>query len=170
MTVIREVSGHRGYRSHPREVIAEIRDNGQLDWSHFFVVEEGNDVTPPLSNRRLDSTIFFRQVYAFLIVHLASRRVVHVAASRNPTQEWTAQQLRNATMSPLDDDRVDGFAHVGICQQVTQPSWGLFSQLAARQWAATPATPATLPGLTTLRPCQIHWAARVDPICDLTEE
>ena len=111
--------------------------------------------------------IFFRQVYAFFIVHLASRRVVHVAASRNPTQEWTAQQLRNATMSPLDDDRVDGFAHVGICQQVTQPSWGLFSQLAARQWAATP---ATLPGLTTLRPCQIHWAARVDPICDLREE
>jgi hypothetical protein len=66
MTVIREVSGHRGYRSHPREVIAEIRDNGQLDWSHIFVVEEGNDVTPPLSNSRLDSTIFFRQVYAFL--------------------------------------------------------------------------------------------------------
>ena len=42
--------------------------------------------------------IFFRQVYAFLIVHLASRRVVHVAATRNPTQAWTAQQLRNATM------------------------------------------------------------------------
>ena len=39
-----------------------------------------------------------------------------------------------------------------------------------RQWAATPATPATLPGLTTLRPCQFHWAARVDPICDLREE
>ncbi|MGA7743759.1 MAG: integrase, partial [Polyangia bacterium] len=35
--------------------------------------------------------IFFRQVYAFFIVHLASRRVVHVAATRNPTQEWTAQ-------------------------------------------------------------------------------
>ncbi len=29
--------------------------------------------------------IFFRQVYAFFIVHLASRRVVHVAATRNPT-------------------------------------------------------------------------------------
>ncbi len=36
-----------------------------------------------------------------------------------------------------------------------------------RQWAATPATPATLPGLTTLRPFQIQWAARVDPICGL---
>src|SRR5215475_2828354 len=40
----------------------------------------------------------FRQVYAFFIVHVASRRVVHVAATRHPTQAWTAQQLRNATM------------------------------------------------------------------------
>jgi putative transposase len=42
--------------------------------------------------------ILFRQVYAFFIVHLGSRRVVYTAACRNPTQEWTAQQLRNATM------------------------------------------------------------------------
>jgi hypothetical protein len=32
-------------------MIAEIRDNGQLDWSHFLVVEEGNDVTPPLKSQ-----------------------------------------------------------------------------------------------------------------------
>jgi putative transposase len=37
-------------------------------------------------------------VYAFLFVHLASRRVVHVAATRHPTPAWTAQQLRNAMM------------------------------------------------------------------------
>ena len=42
--------------------------------------------------------ILFRQVYAFFIVHLGSRRVVHVAATRHPTHAWTAQQLRNATM------------------------------------------------------------------------
>ena len=42
--------------------------------------------------------ILFRQVYAFFIVHLGSRNVVYAAASRNPTQAWTAQQLRNATM------------------------------------------------------------------------
>jgi transposase InsO family protein len=36
--------------------------------------------------------------YAFFIVHLASRRVVHVAATRHPTEAWTTQQLRNATM------------------------------------------------------------------------
>ena len=42
--------------------------------------------------------LLFRQVYAFFIVHVASRQVVHVAATRHPTQAWTAQQLRNATM------------------------------------------------------------------------
>jgi transposase InsO family protein len=42
--------------------------------------------------------ILFRQVYAFFIVHMRSRKVVYAAACRNPTQEWTAQQLRNATM------------------------------------------------------------------------
>jgi hypothetical protein len=42
--------------------------------------------------------LLFRQVYAFFLVHLASRRVVHIAAIRHPTHAWTAQQLRNATM------------------------------------------------------------------------
>lgn len=42
--------------------------------------------------------LLFREVFAFFFVHLASRRVVHLAATRNPTQQWTAQQLRNATM------------------------------------------------------------------------
>jgi len=42
--------------------------------------------------------ILFRQVYAFFIVHMGSRKVVYAAACRNPTQEWTTQQLRNATI------------------------------------------------------------------------
>jgi putative transposase len=42
--------------------------------------------------------LLLRQLYAFFLVHLASRRVVHIAATRHPTQAWTAQQLRNATM------------------------------------------------------------------------
>jgi putative transposase len=42
--------------------------------------------------------LLFRPVFLFFVVHLASRRVVHVAATRNPSQDWTAQQIRNATM------------------------------------------------------------------------
>src|SRR6185503_13809670 len=56
-----------------------------------------------------------RQVYALFFVHLASRRVVHVAATRHPTQAWTAQHLRNATMdgdapAVLLRDRDDKFS------------------------------------------------------------
>lgn len=44
--------------------------------------------------------IFFRPIFAFFIVELGSRRVVHVGVTRSPTAKWTAQQLRNAT--PFD--------------------------------------------------------------------
>ena len=36
-------------------------------------------------------------VFAFFIVELGSRRVVHVAVTRSPSAKWTAQQLRTAT-------------------------------------------------------------------------
>jgi transposase InsO family protein len=36
-------------------------------------------------------------VFAFFIVELESRRVVHVAVTRSPTDDWVAQQLREAT-------------------------------------------------------------------------
>jgi hypothetical protein len=41
--------------------------------------------------------IFFRPLFAFFIVELDSREVVHVAVTRAPTSRWTAQQLREAT-------------------------------------------------------------------------
>jgi putative transposase len=41
--------------------------------------------------------IWFRPLLAFFIVDINSKRVVHLAATYNPSQEWTAQQLRNAT-------------------------------------------------------------------------
>jgi len=41
--------------------------------------------------------LLFREVYAFFIVELATRRVVHVAVTRHPTDAWVAQQLREAT-------------------------------------------------------------------------
>ncbi|MGH7437788.1 MAG: integrase core domain-containing protein [Polyangiaceae bacterium] len=41
--------------------------------------------------------IWFRPIFAFFLVDVNAKRVVHVAVTRAPTQTWTAQQLRNAT-------------------------------------------------------------------------
>jgi transposase InsO family protein len=41
--------------------------------------------------------LFFRPVFAFFVVELGSRRVVHVGVTRAPTDAWVAQQLREAT-------------------------------------------------------------------------
>jgi putative transposase len=41
--------------------------------------------------------LLFRPFFAFFVVELGSRRVVHVGVTRSPTGAWTAQQLREAT-------------------------------------------------------------------------
>jgi transposase InsO family protein len=41
--------------------------------------------------------LLFRSLFAFFIVELHSRRVIHVGVTRSPTDAWTAQQLREAT-------------------------------------------------------------------------
>jgi len=42
----------------------------------------------------------FRPLCAFFIIELATRRVVHVSATRHPTDTWVARQRRAAT--PFD--------------------------------------------------------------------
>ncbi len=39
----------------------------------------------------------FRPVYAYFVIALGSRRVVHMGVTRHPTDVWVAQQLREAT-------------------------------------------------------------------------
>jgi transposase InsO family protein len=43
------------------------------------------------------TALLFRPLYAFFVIELASRRVVHVGVTRHPTDAWVAQQLREAT-------------------------------------------------------------------------
>jgi putative transposase len=43
------------------------------------------------------TNLFFGQLYAFIIMEQASRRIVHFDVTRHPTDEWVAQQLREAT-------------------------------------------------------------------------
>jgi len=45
--------------------------------------------------RRTD--LFFRPLFAFFIILLKSRKVIHVGVTRSPTDPWVAQQLREAT-------------------------------------------------------------------------
>ncbi len=41
--------------------------------------------------------LLFRSLFAFVIVELQSRKVIHVAVTRHPTDAWVAQQLREST-------------------------------------------------------------------------
>jgi putative transposase len=41
--------------------------------------------------------LFFRSLFAFFIIELQSRQVLHVGVTRHPTDAWVAQQLREAT-------------------------------------------------------------------------
>jgi len=39
----------------------------------------------------------FRQWYIFVVLELKTRRIAHIGVTQFPTDEWTAQQLREAT-------------------------------------------------------------------------
>ena len=41
--------------------------------------------------------IWFRPIFAFFIVDVNTKRVVHIGVTRAPTEDWTAQQLREVT-------------------------------------------------------------------------
>jgi transposase InsO family protein len=41
--------------------------------------------------------VLFRPLFAFFITELDSRRIIHVGVTRSPSDEWVAQQLREAT-------------------------------------------------------------------------
>jgi putative transposase len=41
--------------------------------------------------------LFFRPIYIFVFIELHTRRIVHAAVTRSPSDAWTVQQLREAT-------------------------------------------------------------------------
>ncbi len=43
------------------------------------------------------SDLFFRPLFAFFLIELQSRKVIHVGVTRSPTDAWGAQHLREAT-------------------------------------------------------------------------
>jgi putative transposase len=77
--------------------VRERRGGGQT-WA-TFVKNHANDIWCCDFVQTYD--LLFRPLFLFFLLNQGSRRVVHIAATRNPTQEWTAQQSRNATMEGL---------------------------------------------------------------------
>jgi putative transposase len=43
------------------------------------------------------SDLFFRPLFAFFLIELRSRKVIHVGVTRSPSDPWVAQHLREAT-------------------------------------------------------------------------
>jgi transposase InsO family protein len=41
--------------------------------------------------------LLFRSLFVFFIIELQSRKVIHIAVTRHPTDVWVSQQLREAT-------------------------------------------------------------------------
>jgi transposase InsO family protein len=49
-------------------------------------------------------TATFQLAYVFVIMEVASRRVLHFNVTRHPTADWTLQQFRNASSGTKDFD------------------------------------------------------------------
>jgi hypothetical protein len=81
-TIQRHMRGARPPRPSGQTWATFLRTHGREIWACDF---------PPLTE------LLFRPVFAFFVIELGSRRVVHVGVTRAPTDAWVAQQLREAT-------------------------------------------------------------------------
>src|SRR5713226_10691380 len=71
--------------------------------------------------------LFFRSLFAFFIIDLKSRKVIHMNVTRSPTDSWVAQQLRGATpygekprylIRDNDSKFESSFAHVATTSSI----------------------------------------------------
>jgi transposase InsO family protein len=81
-TVQTYLRGYRPPRSRGQTWTAFLRNHAAGLWACDFL---------PVTD------LAFRPWSACFVIELATRRVVHVAATRHPTDAWVAQQLREAT-------------------------------------------------------------------------
>jgi putative transposase len=81
-TIQRRMRGARPPRPAGQTWAAFLRTHGREIWACDFLQL---------------TDLFFRPLFAFFVVELGSRRVVHVGVTRAPTDAWVAQQLREAT-------------------------------------------------------------------------
>jgi hypothetical protein len=71
-----------------------LEHSSSQNWATFLKNQAGNTWA-------CDFTVvndwLFRQWYIFVVIELKTRRIIHTGVTKYPTDEWTAQQLREAT-------------------------------------------------------------------------
>ena len=80
-------------RTVQRYLPKQRRQSGQT-WATFLKNHAG-EIWP--CDFAVVHDLLFRPLYLFIIIELKTRRVAHTAVTRQPTDGWTAQQLREAT-------------------------------------------------------------------------
>jgi transposase InsO family protein len=77
-----------------QKYMPKVRRNSSQTWA-TFLLNHASEIWACDFFQTFD--IFFHTVFVFVIIELGSRRVVHFGVTRSPTDQWTAQQLREAT-------------------------------------------------------------------------
>jgi putative transposase len=114
--------------------LPKVRKTSQQTWA-TFLKNHGGDIWA--CDFTVVYDLLFRPIFIFVILELKTRLVIHTAATRSPTDEWTAQQLREAT--PWDD-------HPKYLILDHDRKYGpLFSSLAARSGIQEVRTPFQAP-------------------------
>jgi len=77
-----------------QKYMARIRSNSSQTWDTFLKNHASNIWACDFT---VVHDLLFRPLYIFIIIELHTRLIVHAAVTRSPTDQWTAQQLRQAT-------------------------------------------------------------------------
>jgi transposase InsO family protein len=77
-----------------QKYMPKVRRKSSLSWATFLKNHAGHIWSCDFT---VVHDLIFRPLYIFVIMELHTRRIVHTAVTRSPTDDWTAQQLRAAT-------------------------------------------------------------------------
>jgi len=77
-----------------QKYMPKVRRSSSQTWATFLKNHAGDIWACDFA---VAHDLLFRPLYIFVAMELQSRRIVHAAVTRSPTDDWTAQQLREAT-------------------------------------------------------------------------
>jgi hypothetical protein len=77
-----------------QKYMPQIRRNSRQTWATFLKNHVGDIWACDFAAVH---DLLFRPLYVFVVIQLQTRRIVDTAVTRSPTDDWTAQQSREAT-------------------------------------------------------------------------